>query len=65
MSKFEMTPKQQAEFRESTHNSQIMSPTRKCFKCGKPTNIRDGIYIKGTSRHNPGKFFCKGCKSVG
>ena len=64
MSKFEMTPKQIAEFRERTINSNLMSPTRKCLKCGKSTNIRDGVYIKGTSRHNPGKFYCKECKRV-
>jgi hypothetical protein len=36
-------------------------PVRKCHGCGKSGTLEGGKYIRGTSRHNPGKFLCADC----
>ena len=35
---------------------------RICHKCKNPCNSTDGKIVRGTSRHNPSKFYCVNCK---
>ena len=59
-------PTDTLKYRESTVRCAttpgIQFNTRHCHKCHQIKSIENGKLVRGTSRHNPSKFYCKDCK---
>jgi len=47
---------------QPTNSDGISLNLRYCSICKNRVQIAGGKYIRGTSRHNPGRFICKDCK---
>lgn len=56
-----MHPNNLAKYREKTHSPKYISNDfrKVCAKCGAFKHQRDMTFKRGTSRHNPTKYFCK------
>jgi hypothetical protein len=40
----------------------VMSPRKRCYQCGGVHPMAGGKFIRGTSRLNPTRWVCAGCK---
>jgi len=47
--------------KENMHG--VMVPQKKCSGCGLVGTLHGGTFVRGTSRHNPGRWLCADCKN--
>ncbi len=62
----EFNPNGETHYRSATaghaKNAGIVLNRRKCHICGIAKETTGGMLVRGTSRHNPSKYFCAECR---